>query len=310
MRRNSIDNTRLYNRNFGLVCVAGFLLYASAYAVLLPLMRSGLAVEVCVPFLVGMQVVGPFHAWLADKFRRKHVLVYPFVGMLLVSVGYGYVSTPHQYSALALVQGMCFGLATSAAITLGIDVVHTGHRTKANMAYAFISRLGMAVGSVAGLWLMPINTYHWLGPVLAGAIGVLAASGLYVPFRAPIGLPVASADRYVLPRAVLPAFNVGLLAFACGMAALPMRGGMAWLYLLAALSPWLVRMFVKLSHHCQRATGNMTFNLFADAGVLLGAMAACCTGEVSPAVPLCLVAVSVLLYASVTRIYYKKMRVR
>ena len=225
MRRNSIDNTRLYNRNFGLVCVVGFLLYASAYAVLLPLMRSGLAVEVCVPFLVGMQVVGPFHAWLADKFRRKHVLVYPFVGMLLVSVGYGYASTPHQYSALALVQGMCFGLATSAAITLGIDVVHTGHRTKANMAYAFISRLGMAVGSVAGLWLMPINTYHWLGPVLAGAIGVLAASGLYVPFRAPIGLPVASADRYVLPRAVLPAFNVGLLAIVSPEAAAGIQDG-------------------------------------------------------------------------------------
>ena len=73
MRRSSIDAApALLSRNFALVCVAGFLLYASAYAVLLPLMRSGLALEVCLPFLLGMQVVGPVHAWLADRFRRKH----------------------------------------------------------------------------------------------------------------------------------------------------------------------------------------------------------------------------------------------
>ena len=310
MRKNSIDQTRLYNRNFGLVCVAGFLLYASSYAVLLPLMRSGLALDLCLPFLIGMLAAGPFNAWLADKFRRKHVLSYPFLGMLLVFIGYAYASTPHQYTVLVLLHGICFGLASSAALTLSIDVVHTGHRTRANMIYAFVSRLGMVVGGVAGLWLMPLNTYHWLGPVLAGGVGVLASGWMYVPFRAPIGLPVASTDRYLLVRALLPGLNVSLLAFACGMLALPVQGGMVWLFCLALLSPWMVRMFVKLSHHCQRATGNVTFNLFAEMGLLLGVTWAQTVGAFPWWEPFVWMALAVALYVGVTRIYYKKMRVR
>ena len=63
MRKNSTDHPSLFNRNFGLVCVAGFLLYATAYAVLLPLMRSGLASDLCFPFLIGMQLGGLFSAY-------------------------------------------------------------------------------------------------------------------------------------------------------------------------------------------------------------------------------------------------------
>ena len=310
MRKSSIDNKPLCNRNFGLVCVSGFLLYATAYAVLLPLMRSGLAADICFPFVIGIQLAGAFNAWLADKFRRRHVLAYPFAGMLLVAVGYAYASTPHQYMALALLHGICFGLATSAALTLSIDVVHTGNRTRANMVYAFVSRLGMVVGGTAGLWLMPLSTYHWLGPVLAGAAGVLAASWMYVPFRAPIGLPVMSNDRYLLVRALLPGLNVGILAFACGMLVLPMQGGMAWLLLLTVLAPWLVRMFVKLSHHCQRATGNVTFNLFVDAGLLFGVAYAQAVGAFPLWEPFAWMALAGAMYLCVTRIYYKKKRVR
>lgn len=308
MRKNNTDHPSLFNRNFGLVCVAGFLLYATAYAVLLPLMRSGLASDLCFPFLIGMQLGGLFSAWLADKFRRKHVLGYPFMGILLVSIGYAYASTIWQYAALALLHGVCFGLASSAAVTLSIDVVHSGLRTQANTTYAFVSRLGMVVGGVAAWWLMPLNTYQWLMPVLFGGVGVLAAALMYVPFRAPIGLPVVSTDRYVLLRAVLPGLNVAVLAFACGMCV--MSGATAWLFLPAVLSPWWVRMFVKLSHHCQRATGNVTYQFFTDAGLLIGVAYTQVCAEFPLWVPLAWLAFALVMYLCVTRIYYKKMRVR
>ena len=221
MRKSNIDNESLRNRNFVLACVASFLLYASVYAVVLPLMRSGLAGDIGHYFVLGSIAVGPFHAWLADKFRRKHVWVYPFIGVLLVSVAYAYATTPHQFSALALAQGVCFGLA--------------------------------------------------------------------------------------------PACNVLLLAFACGLLALSMPGGATSLFLLAALAPWLVRMFVKLSHHCQRATGNMTFNLFLDAGLLYGAMMGvglAGRGMFPGWVALSLAALSVLMFVGITRVYYRKKRVR
>ena len=143
MKKNSIDNRSLCNRNYVLTCAAGFLLYVLVYAVIVSVTvhHSGWAGDICFPFAMGMLIVGPFHAWLADKFRRKHILTYPFLGLLVVAWGYAHVLTSQQFSLLALLQGMCFGLASSAGITLSIDVVHSGHRTKANMVYSLVCGL-------------------------------------------------------------------------------------------------------------------------------------------------------------------------
>lgn len=313
MRKSSIDrgNRPLCNRNFVLTCVAAFLLYASVYASVM-VWQAGRAGDICFPFAMGLVVVGPFHAWLADKFRRKHVLSYPFVGLLLVAVGHAYAATDQQFSLLALLQGMCFGLAMSAGITLSIDVVHSGHRTAANRVYALVCALGMAAGVAAGVWMLSAGTYHWQWTAAACAAGFLVASSVYVPFRAPIGLPVCSADRYLLGRALLPAVNVGLLAFACGWLALCWPWGVAGLVVLAVLAPWMVRMFVKLSHHCQRATGNVTFHLWMAAGVLFGIQVGSLPWAEGQHVwmPLACVGLAVLLYVCATRVYYKKMRVR
>lgn len=314
MKRNSIDNQSLRNRNFVRTCAAGFLLYAVVYAVLIPVSVSHIewAGDIIRMFLFSCLLVGPFNAWLADKFRRKHLLTYPFIGVLLVTVGYHFACSFSQFMWLAFVQGACFGLASSAGITLSIDTVHSGHRTKANMVYALVSRLGMAIGVSGGLWMLAGETYSWMWPLAVGLVGVLLAMLVYVPFRAPIGLPVCSSDRYVLGRAMVPALNVFMAAFACAMLSLTTAYGWIALWILALLSPWLVRMFVKLSHHCQRATGNMTFHLFLDAGLLLGIMTGMPQVDegLSRWLPLSLLAVSVLMYVGITRIYYRKKRVR
>ena len=314
MKKNSIDNRSLCNRNYVLTCAAGFLLYVLVYAVIVSVTvrHSGWAGDICFPFAMGMLIVGPFHAWLADKFRRKHILTYPFLGLLVVSWGYAHVLTSQQFSLLALLQGMCFGLASSAGITLSIDVVHSGHRTKANMVYSLVCGLGMATGIMGGLWMPGADFYNWMWPVIAGIVGLASASFIYVPFRAPIGLPVCSTDRYLLGRALLPAVNVGVVSFACGWLAVSVPWGIAGLLLLAVLSPLLVRMFVKLSHHCQRATGNMTFHLWMDAGLLFGIQTGTLSWDADTSIwwPLLLLLSGVLVFFLITRIYYRKMRVR
>ncbi len=42
-------------------------------------------------------------------------------------------------------------------------------------------------------------------------------SRVYVPFRAPIGMKVCSMDRFLLPRGLIPAFNLILIAFIPGL---------------------------------------------------------------------------------------------
>ena len=315
MKKNSIDNRSLCNRNYVLTCAAGFLLYVLVYAVIVSVTvhHSGWAGDICFPFAMGMLIVGPFHAWLADKFRRKHILTYPFLGLLVVAWGYAHVLTSQQFSLLALLQGMCFGLASSAGITLSIDVVHSGHRTKANMVYSLVCGLGMATGIMGGLWMPGADSYNWMWPVIAGIVGLASASFIYVPFRAPIGLPVCSTDRYLLGRALLPAVNVGVVSFACGWLAVSVPWGIAGLLLLAVLSPLLVRMFVKLSHHCQRGTANTTCHLAVETGLWTGiavaaymSLDATAISEFAGGMAL----FSLAFYLLFTRPYYRKMRVR
>lgn len=320
MKKNSIDNSSLCNRNFVLACTANFLLYASVYAVLV---YGVFRLDACIypMFILGMLAVGPFHAWLADKFRRKHVMAYPFIGIALTTVGYAYASLPVEWGILAVVQGACFGLSVSAGITVSIDVVHTGHRTAANRVFAFWGRLGMLFGLLGvGGWLGALAHYNFFValPAVMSLLGGLAASLVYLPFRAPIGLSVCSLDRYWLKRAWLPALNVGLLGFGIGAVVISIQASsdvfgvlfcyLPWLILLPFV-PGLVQMFVKLSHHCQRATGNMTYNLSLDLGILLGFW--CSTYHIlSLGLLAFLLVVAVLMFATVTRIYYTKMRVR
>ena len=326
MRRSNTDAHPLLARDFLLACAANFLLYASVYAVLPMLAVCARGTYVYPAFLTGMWLVGPFHAWLADRFRRKHVWVYPFIGSALAVVGCIYATSATELALLALWQGGCFGLASAAGTTVSIDIVPSGHRTSANMTFATVGRLGIAVGwllLVVWLKVFPEGGFRTLftAAAVASGVGILLASPVYVSFRAPIGLRVCSFDRFLLGRAWLPALNVGLIGAALALASFCLFSlpglsmdllGWVPMLLLAAWVPGLVKMFVKLSHHCQRATGNVTFHLWMAVGVLFGIQVGAlpwgssCEGWM----PLVCLAVAVAMYAGIPRVYYKKMRVR
>ena len=88
------------------------------------------------------------------------------------------------------------------------------------------------------------------------------------------------------------------------------------LLVLPLLTPLWVKMFVKLTHHCQRATGNMTFNLLMDGGLIIGTWTMCVMnsqdkvpiGEDTLAMSALVLAILMFVFA--TRPYYKKKRVR
>lgn len=326
MKKNSIDNG-LWSRDFLLMCIANFLLYASVYAILPFLSVFAMGTYVYPAFLAGMLAVGPFHAWLADQFRRKHVLVYPFIVVILCTVGYLYASSATEFVLLSLLQGACFGLASAAGTTVSIDVVSSGHRTAANMAFATIGRLGVVAGLLLLVVWLGVLASRWELPALivlsavVGGVGVLLAACVYVPFRAPIGLKVCSFDRFLLGRAWLPALNVGLIGMAFMSATVYLLSQsasskavlFAWLplLLLAGCVSGLVKMFVKLSHHCQRATGNTTFNTLLDGGLLGGIWLSMdvAKGQASW-VLLALFLLSGILFICATHPYYKRKRVR
>lgn len=313
--------------NFWQMCASNLLLYASVY-MLLPLLpfMLGHQLDISVAeagsmflvFAAAMFLVGPFHAYLCDECKRKRVLLYSMFMMLAATLGYAFVDSYTKLLALALVQGACFGLATTAGITVAIDITTSTRRSAGNLVYAWSARLGMLVGVALGVWMYRIYGFRMV-TYLSVALGLLSMffiSRVYVAFRAPIGVSFCNVDRFLLKRAWLPGINVLLIAFVPGILLPIMFMGDHWsiltLVLLAFITVPFTRMFVKLSYHCQRGTANTTCQLSMEAGLLIGLAVAChLMDEIALyQVGLAAAILGLFLFVLLTNPYYKRKKVR
>lgn len=101
-------------------------------------------------FIAAMFAAGPFHAYLCDEYKRKNVLLSSAFVMLAAMAGYAFADSYLKLMLLASVQGVCFGLATTAGITVAIDITTSTRRSAGNLVYAWSARLGMLAGACAG----------------------------------------------------------------------------------------------------------------------------------------------------------------
>ena len=143
MRKSNTDN--LWSLGFMRICFANFLLFASIY-MLFPVLPSvmmsrlgistGQAGSMFLVFAAAMFLVGPFHAYLGDEYKRKRVLVYSIFVILGTTLGYIFVDTFPRLLMLAAVQGGAFGLAATAGITVAIDITTASRRSAGNLGFA------------------------------------------------------------------------------------------------------------------------------------------------------------------------------
>ena len=291
--------------NFWRMCTANLLLFISVYMLfpLLPFVMGeqlgvsvGQAGSMFLVFVVAMFAVGPFHAYLVDEYKRKHVLLYSALIMLAAVLGYAFVD----------------------GYTMAIDITTSARRSAGNMVYAWAARLGMLVGVVLGIGMYKMYGFRMVTylSVAAGLASIFFASRVYVAFRAPIGVSLCNMDRFLLPRAWVPAINMLLIAFVPG-ALLPLMfvgdyWSLAALAVLVFITVPFMKMFVKLSHHCQRGTANTTCHLSMETGLLVGMAVACHLMDKAQIYHVASVAamLAVFFFVLLTYPYYKKKRVR
>lgn len=219
---------RLWTIHFMRICIANLLLFISLY-MLFPVVPVEMADRLGVPvsqtgamFLLltlGMFVIGPFHAYLVDAYKRKYVCAFSFATMIAATSGYAFVNDITQLLLFCFVQGVAFGMATTAGITLAIDITGSSLRSSGNVAFSWMARMGMLVGISLGVGLYQWYDFHTLLyiSVAIGLAGIFFVSRVYVPFRAPIVTKLCSSDRFLLPRGWLPALNLMLVAFIPGL---------------------------------------------------------------------------------------------
>ena len=210
------------------ICVANLLLFISLY-VLFPVLSVEMADRLGVPaaqtgviflfFTLGMFLIGPFHAYLVDAYKRKYVCMFAAALMVVATIGYAFVTNFTELILLSTVQGLAFGIGTTAGITLAIDITNSTLRSAGNVSFSWTARLGMLLGIILGVWLYQSHSFQNLltVSVITGAVGILMLSGVYVPFRAPIVTKLYSFDRFLLLRGWVPAINLILITFVPGL---------------------------------------------------------------------------------------------
>lgn len=220
--------TKLWTLHFMRICLANLLLFMSLYLLypVLPVMmasRLGVPVSqtgvIFILFTLAMFFIGPFHAYLVDVYKRKYICMLSFGVMVAATAGYTLVQNATHLLMLCIVQGLSFGMAATAGITLAIDITNSTFRSAGNVVFSWAARLGMIIGAALGVYLFRTHGFETLlyVAVALGALGILFVSRVYVPFRAPIGMKVCSMDRFLLPRGLIPAFNLILIAFIPGL---------------------------------------------------------------------------------------------
>ena len=314
---------KLMTLDFWRICLSNFFFYAAvwtllpilpAHCYLMGLNQTEMATSLLL-FVVAMIGVGPFHAFLGDRFKRKHVLMLSTLAIALCFGGWLMVTASWQVMLLMFLAGAMFGIATTAGITIGIDITQSHSRGKGNRIYAFSGALGLLIGlcCLSPFYLvMDFSSFVFISLALF-LLTLVIEAGVYVAFRAPVGVGLFNIDRFFLPLAWVPAVNVCMLSFGIGMLLnlLPPYSwaGTLMVVVLTFVTAPLTRLFVKLSHHCQRGTANTTLQLATQTGLILGMIEGeriasnLLFGSVT-------ILLAVLMMGTVTWSYFKQKRVR
>ncbi len=325
MKKSSTD--KLLTQDFGLMCLLNLFLFASVY-LLFPILPFVMEQQVGISlaqagnlfllFGAALFAVGPFHAYLGDAFKRKRVLLLSMGMMLLVTWGYMYVDSYAHLLLLAALHGVGFGLAVTAGITVAIDITPSHRRSTGNSVYTWMARWGMLLGVGLGILIYRLYDFRLVMylSLAAGLVGMVCASGVFVAFRAPMGVNLCNLDRFFLPATWLPALNVGWITFIPGLLLPLLFAGnyfvaLAWITWLLVTIPF-TKIFVKLCHHCQRGTADTTCHLAMETGFFVGVATACRLVDETSLVRVALFSGvgALLFFVFLTYPYFRRKRVR
>ena len=241
-----MDNTytptyhKMWNRDFSLLIIAELLLCVACYMTI-PFLPCRLywnnyvdaewACLTMAAFVAGIVISGFFGSWLIQRYRRNKVfLVSTFclsatilaMSTFDVSVNKRIDTTQIAWLMAACIWGgFVFGHAKRVlSCTLLIDKTESCHRTEANYAAIWISRLAVAAGPIAAILIRQETqgtVYYAIGAATALVAAILVMMVKF-PFRAPEeGTHIISIDRFSLPQGWNVAIVITLMGASLGI---------------------------------------------------------------------------------------------
>ncbi|MFI3281999.1 MAG: MFS transporter [Rikenellaceae bacterium] len=219
--------TKLFNRNFILISFASFLMFF-AFNLVMPVIAmyvmdrfaasSSMAGVVVASYIITALLTRPFSGYLVDKYNRKKLYIITFAIFTLLFLGYIFANSIAMIIVTRIFLGATFSILTTASNTLAIDVVPSQRRAEAIGYFGALVVISMAIGPMAGLYLMDLMSYQGLFTVALGScvLGTIAGSLVKAQHRPSREVSRLSLDRFFLTDAVSMAAIMALIYFLYG----------------------------------------------------------------------------------------------
>ncbi len=222
------NKEKLFNRNFILLGIAGFLMFFAFY-MLSPVIAmyiidrfnstpamTGVVVSA---YIVTALLVRPFSGYLVDKYDRKKFLIITLSSFAILVGGYLLVDSIFKILILRIFLGASFALVTTASNTLVIDVLPSNRRGEGIGYFGAIIIIAMAIGPMLGTFLMEFFSYTMLFMTAFTSASLAMIIGLFIKVKPRARLSnvqAISLDRFFLRSGLSMALVMALLYFLSG----------------------------------------------------------------------------------------------
>ncbi len=221
------QTTKLFNRNFIFISVATLLMFF-AFNLVMPVVAiyvmerfgasASTAGAVVASYIITALVMRPFSGYLVDRYDRKKLYMLTFSIFALLFMGYLISTAIWQIVLTRILLGAMFAIVTTACNTIAIDVMPAQRRSEGVGYFGAIIVISMAVGPMAGLYLMDWMSYEGLFSValLSCSLGVIVGSFVHTEPREKVVHEPLSWDRFFLWEATPLAVVMALVYFFYG----------------------------------------------------------------------------------------------
>ncbi len=199
LKAKPIEEERIWNRTFFLILSVSFLMFTSMYMLLptLPLYAQTLGGNETVAgtmvgiFTLSAVLVRPWSGNLLDRKGRKVILIIGFAIFLAAVLAYNLAFSVIALLALRGVQGIGWGVSTTASGTIASDVIPAARRAEGMGYYGIAATIAMSIGPALGLYLLKYSGYTLLITVAA----ILAALGFAGSFLINYEIPRKEGEK-------------------------------------------------------------------------------------------------------------------
>ncbi|MFP7285441.1 MFS transporter [Shouchella clausii] len=217
---------RLWSPTFLYLCFSAFTLFSifNLFIPTLPLFAMDVlhASEQQVGIIVGVFIAASviarlFAGLLLDRFGEKNMLLVSFLVVVITAILHIWSFSFGWLLFLRFLQGLGFGVATTAAGALAIMIAPKTRQGEAVGYYSMFMSLAMVIGPVVGLQVVQHISYTalFLTTVFLSVTGLLLAMFIvYKPVKK--AAEPLSVDRFIALKAVPVSFCSSLASFAYG----------------------------------------------------------------------------------------------